>query len=173
MPSKAQFRIETATADDWLWIVQGQAEIAWARLGRERQREASRQAVQERAAQQVERIRRDEGFPTQTFVAKAKDGTLAGYVWVAKSHHDFTGELEASLLSQYVAEPYRGQGLGRRLMDTAEEWARQQSLPHISLSVGQHNKVAQNLYKTMGFNVDTLRMTKELIATVQTATDDA
>ena len=114
MPSKAQFRIETATPDNWPWIVQCHGEVAWVRLGREGQREANRQAIQERVAQQAGRIRWDKGFPTQTFVAKAEDGTLVGYVWVAKSHHDFTGEQEASLLSQYVAEPYRGQGLGRR-----------------------------------------------------------
>jgi ribosomal protein S18 acetylase RimI-like enzyme len=83
-------------------------------------------------------------------------------VWVARTHHDFTGQLEASLLSQYVAEAYRNQGLGRRLMETAEEWARQQGLPRISLSVGTHNQLAQNLYKTLGYQVDILRMTKEL-----------
>jgi ribosomal protein S18 acetylase RimI-like enzyme len=81
---------------------------------------------------------------------------------VAKNHNDFTGQLEASLLNQYVAEPYRGQGLGRRLMETAEEWARQQGLPRISLSVGAHNELAQRLYETLGYEVDMLRMTKNL-----------
>jgi len=156
------FRIEKATESDWRWIVQGQAEIAWRRLGRDRQREVSRQTVEQRVAQRVEEIRGDKGFPTEAFVAKTEDGTQAGYVWTAKTHHDFTGQLEASLPSQYVAEAYRNQGLGQRLMERAEEWARQQGLPRISLSVGEHNKVAQNLYKILGFRVEMLRMTKEL-----------
>lgn len=162
MTSQTQLRVEKAAESDWPWIVQGQAEITWRRLGRDRQREVSRQTVEQRVAQRVEEIRGDEGFPTEAFVAKTEDGTQAGYVWVAKTHHDFTGQLEASLLSQYVAEAYRNQGLGRRLMEKAEEWARQQGLPRISLSVGEHNKVAQNLYKILGFRVETLRMTKEL-----------
>ena len=156
------FRIEKPTESDWPWIVQGQAEIAWRRIGRDRQRKVSRQTVEQRVAQRVEQIRGDKGFPTEAFVAKTEDGTQAGYVWVAKTHHDFTGQVEASLLSQYVAEAYHNQGLGQRLMETAQEWARQQGLPRIALSVGERNKVAQSVYKSLGFRVETLRMTKEL-----------
>ena len=156
------FRIEQAAESDWTWIEQGQAEIAWTRLGRERQREASRQTVEEHVAQQVAKLRQESGFPNEVFMAKTDDGTPAGFVWVAKTHNDFTGQLEASLLNQYVAEPYRGQGLGRRLMETAEEWTRQQGLPRISLSVGVRNRLAQRLYETLGYQVDMLRMTKKL-----------
>jgi ribosomal protein S18 acetylase RimI-like enzyme len=96
-------------------------------------------------------------------VAKAEEGTPAGFIWVARTHNDSTGQLEASLLNQYVAEPYRGQGLGRHLMEAAEEWARQQGLPRISLSVGVHNAIRQRLYESLGYEVETLRMTKELV----------
>ena len=156
------FRIEPATKDDWPWIVQGQVVIAWVRLGPERQRQVSRQTVEERVARQVAELRQQEGFPSVAFVARTDDGTPVGFVWVARTHNDFTGQLEASLLSQYVAEPCRGQGLGHRLMERAEDWARQQGLPRISLSVGAHNRLAQSLYETLGYQVETLRMTKEL-----------
>ena len=79
---------------------------------------------------------------------------------MAKDQNDATGQLQASLLNQYVAEPYRGQGLGHRLLETAEEWARQQGLPRISLSVGAQNTLGQKLYESLGFQVETLRMTK-------------
>jgi ribosomal protein S18 acetylase RimI-like enzyme len=108
-------------------------------------------------------VRKDEGFPNQAFVARTADGTLAGFIWVARTHNDFTGLLEASLLNQYVAEPYRGQGLGRSLMETAEGWALEQGLPRISLSVGVHNTIGQRLYESLGYQVETLRMTKQLI----------
>ena len=166
MATTVHFSIEGASDEAWSWIAQGQGEIAWHRLGRERQRETSRELIQERSAQQTEAIRRDGGFPTQTFVARSEDGSLAGYVWVAKSHHDFTGELEASILGQYVAEPFRGQGLGQRLMHAAEEWARAQRLRRISLSIGAHNTLAQNLYGSIGYKVDSLRMAKELVPEV-------
>jgi ribosomal protein S18 acetylase RimI-like enzyme len=156
------FQIEAATGDDWPWIVQGQSAIDWVRLGPERQREVGRQIVEEHVARQVAELRQQEGFPNVAFVARTDDGTRVGFVWVARTHNDFTGQLEASLLSQYVAEPWRGQGLGHRLMETAEEWARQQGLPRISLSVGAHNRLAQKLYETLGYEVETLRMSKKL-----------
>jgi ribosomal protein S18 acetylase RimI-like enzyme len=161
-PKETSFRIETATENDWPWIVQGQVEIVRARLGHERQREASRQTIEERVMQHVAKLREEEGFPNEAFVARTEDGTSAGFVWVARTHNDSTGQLEASLLSQYVAEPYRGRGLGRRLMETAEEWARRQGLPRISLSVGVHNTFGQRLYETLGYQVETVRMTKKL-----------
>ena len=126
MPASSQetvFRIETATEGDWPWIVQGEAEIVWVRLGHERQQEVGRQAIAERVAQHVARLREEEGFPNQVFVARTEAGTPAGFVWVARTHNDATGQLEASLLSQYVAEAHRGQGLGRRLLETAKTWA--------------------------------------------------
>jgi ribosomal protein S18 acetylase RimI-like enzyme len=162
MSNETGFHIEKAKAEDWPWIVQGQAEIAWTRLGSDRQAELGRQTCGESVARQVARIRRDEGFPTAAFVAKTVDGTPAGFVWVARTHHDFTGELEATLLGQYVAEAYRHRGLGRLLMATAEEWARQQGLKRISMSVGARNTLAQNTYKTLGFRVESVRMSRDL-----------
>ena len=66
------------------------------------------------------------------------------------------------MLNQYVAEAYRGQGLGHRLMETAEEWARGQGLPRISLAVGVGNTIGQRLYESLGYQAETLRMSKKL-----------
>ena len=156
------YRIEAAVESDWPWIIQGQVEIQWVRLGAERRQEISKEAIEERVTRQVTRLRQDTGFPNQAFVARTEDGTPAGFIWVAVDHNDSTGQLEALLLNQYVAEPYRGQDLGRRLMATAEEWARQQGLSRISLAVGAHNTIGQRLYESLGYQAETLRMTKKL-----------
>jgi GNAT superfamily N-acetyltransferase len=159
---KTQFKIERATERDWPWIVQGEIEIAWVRLGAEQQKRVGRQVVEEAVARHIRRLRENPDFATLAFVARADDGALAGFVWVAKDQNDFTGQLQASLLNQYVAEPYRDQGLGHLLLETAEEWARQQGLPWISLSIGARNTLGQRLYESLGYRVETLRMTKQL-----------
>jgi ribosomal protein S18 acetylase RimI-like enzyme len=156
------YRIEAASESDWPWIVQGQVETLWIGLGPDRQPQISRQTLEEAVKQQVTRLRKDEGFPSQAFIARTEDGTPAGFVWIARDHNDSTGELEATLLNQYVAKPYRGQGLGRRLLETAEEWAQGQGLPRISLSVGVRNTIGQRLYESFGYQAETLRMTKKL-----------
>ena len=157
-----KFQINPAKESDWDWIAQGQAEIAWVRSEPECQQEMGRQAIEKSVAQQLARMREDPGFPSQAFVAKADDGSPAGFVLVAKTHNDATGQLEASLLSQYVAESYRGRGLGHRLMEAAENWASRQGLPRISLSVGVRNTLGQKLYESLGYQVETLRMSKKL-----------
>jgi len=159
---KTQFKIEQATENDWPWIVQGEVEIAWVRLDPEQQKHVGRQAVEEAVAQRVQRLRENQDFATLAFVARADDGTLAGFVWVARDQNDFTGQLQASLLNQYVAEAYRDRGLGRQLLETAEEWARRQGLPWISLSIGARNTLGQKLYESLGYQVETLRMAKQL-----------
>ena len=159
---KTPFRIEPAEEGDWPFIVQGQVVIALARLDPGRQREAGQADIEERVARRVQELREDVGFPCQAFVARMDDGTQAGYVWIARTHNDSTGQLEASLLSQYVDRPHRGQGLGSRLMEAAEDWARDLGLPRISLSVGVRNRPGQRLYETLGYRVETLRMGKML-----------
>ena len=162
MSTDIKFQINPAEESDWDWIALGQAEIAWVRLEPECQQEMDRQAIEKSVAQQLARMREDPGFPCQAFVAQADDGASAGFVLVAKTHNDATGQLEASLLSQYVAEPYRGRGLGHRLLEAAEDWASGQGLPRISLSVGVRNTLGQRLYESLGYQVETLRMSKKL-----------
>ncbi len=161
-PKETLYHIEMAVEDDWPWIIQGQIEIQWVRLEAERQQEMSKETIKERITKQVTRLRQDAGFPSQAFVVRTENRTLAGFIWVAVDHNDSTGQLEALLLNQYVAEPYRGQDLGRRLMAAAEEWARQQGLSRISLAVGARNRIGQRLYESLGYRVETLRMTKKL-----------
>ena len=172
-PVPTAFRIEVASASDWPWIVQGEVEIAWARLGPRGRQDVDRRTVEERTEKRVSTLRQDEGFPNRAFLARTDDGTLAGYVWVAKTHNDSTGRLEASLLNQYVAEPYRGQSLGCCLMEAAEDWARREGLPRISLSVGAQNTIGQRLFQSLGYEVETLRMTKKLLAAVEEESETA
>jgi ribosomal protein S18 acetylase RimI-like enzyme len=156
------FHIEPAGEADWPWIEHGEVEIAWTRLGGEWQRETSPEAVEEQVVRRVERLRSDKDFDNQAFVARAEDGALAGFVWVAKDQNDSTGQMEALLLNQYVAKAYRGQGLGRRLMEMAEDWAKGQKLPRISLAVGVGNAIGQRLYESLGYQAEALRMSKTL-----------
>jgi ribosomal protein S18 acetylase RimI-like enzyme len=110
----------------------------------------------------VARLRSDEGFPNDALVARTASGELAGYVWVARTHNDRTGRLEGSVLGQFVSPAYRDRGLGGQLLQLAEEWARGQDLPCLCLFVGAGNAVAQRLYRSLGYEVEGLRMSKTL-----------
>jgi ribosomal protein S18 acetylase RimI-like enzyme len=156
------FRFEQATESDWPRIVDWQAEIEWVSLGADARQQTSPEALKAQVASQVGWMRSDAGFTNQALVARSTSGDPAGYVWVARTHNVRTGRLEASLLGQYVAPEFRGQDLGGELLELAEGWARQNGLFCLCLFVGARNSIAQRLYKSLGYEVDGLRMSKRL-----------
>ena len=61
-----------------------------------------------------------------------------------------------------VAEKFRGKGYGRQVMTLIEEKARELGIQSIGLHVFAYNKVAKNLYESMGYEVSSLNMIKQL-----------
>ncbi len=60
----------------------------------------------------------------------------------------------ARIYSLNVHPDYRRAGIGSRLMDSAEKFAKEKDFRIITLEVGTNNEVAQSLYKKKGFFVD-------------------
>ncbi|MCD6520303.1 MAG: GNAT family N-acetyltransferase [Anaerolineae bacterium] len=50
-----------------------------------------------------------------------------------------------------VTSAWRGQGVGRRLLQAVEAWAREARFPSLSLHVSMDNPRAQELYRRLGF----------------------
>lgn len=55
-----------------------------------------------------------------------------------------------------VREAFTCRGVGTRLMQACEQWAREQQLYRLELNVATHNQVAIALYKKFGFEVERL-----------------
>jgi RimJ/RimL family protein N-acetyltransferase len=79
-----------------------------------------------------------------SFVAET-DGEIVSMLHVERSRFGF-GELGMA-----VALPWRGRGVGTALLEAAIEWAREQGLHKLSLSVFPHNAAAIALYRRFGF----------------------
>jgi ribosomal protein S18 acetylase RimI-like enzyme len=79
-----------------------------------------------------------------TFVAVA-GAEVIGSLHLDASRHGF-GEIGMA-----VAREWRGRGVGSALLATAIEWAREQGLHKLSLSVFPHNTAAIAIYRRFGF----------------------
>lgn len=67
-------------------------------------------------------------------------------------------ELHRAKLGVGMLQPYRGQGHGRRLMEAALAWAREESgLAWVDLGVFVGNDRARRLYESMGFEQEGFR----------------
>jgi ribosomal protein S18 acetylase RimI-like enzyme len=59
--------------------------------------------------------------------------------------------LESYLAELYVSPAWRGQGLGRRLMDAALREARDRGADSMDIGVDEPDLVARHLYESLGF----------------------
>jgi ribosomal protein S18 acetylase RimI-like enzyme len=71
-------------------------------------------------------------------------GIAAGYVSA-----DSPGVV--SLVSMWVSTKFRRRGIGRKLVEAVELWARQIGSTTIQLTVTEGNTAAESLYREMGF----------------------
>lgn len=160
--SLVQVRVVPATPEDWPWMRQRYEHTAWDSLPEAQRRLVSRREVRAHVRAQVAGFRERQGDTLQGFVARDPGGRRAGFVWVEVSRHAFTGEPRAYVVELYVSHAFRRQGVGRTLMEAAEAWALEHGLHRIALNVAAHNTAARNLYESLGYQVDALRMSKSL-----------
>ncbi|MBI5033964.1 MAG: GNAT family N-acetyltransferase [Chloroflexi bacterium] len=155
-------QIECPGDKDWYWITEKHIETAWASLTSELQHAVSIEMVRDSLAEQIAKFRAEHGVTNQVLVAKSVDSRTVGYVWMGQVKSAFTGTLQAHILNLFVADEFRGQGIGALLMAQAETWARQHKLERIGLSVATHNKTAIGLYENLEYKTETLRMFKNI-----------
>jgi ribosomal protein S18 acetylase RimI-like enzyme len=97
------------------------------------------------------------------FVAEV-DGQRAGLLWFGPNRNLVTGEEEGWIYNVTVLPAYRGRGLGRRLMQHAENYAGEQGYAVIGLMVAVHNAAAREFYHRLDFQDSNLLMRKQLPA---------
>jgi len=99
------------------------------------------------------------------FVAE-RDGDIVGYASVlAKVVSEDTDEVayEYAYISDVAVMPeLRGQGLGRRLLDTCRDYARDAGATLLRITVLGRNEGAERLYRDFGFGPYTIMLEMEM-----------
>ena len=85
------------------------------------------------------------------FVAEV-DGRIVGNLGIAAYEQLQTAH--RATLGMSVLQPYRGQGIGTRLLETAIRWCESRSLARLELEVLSNNPRAQRLYERHGFAIE-------------------
>lgn len=80
-----------------------------------------------------------------SFVAVDADGALIANLGIELARYG------VAALGMCVADGWRGQGVGRALMDAAIDWARTAGAHKVELQMWPHNEAARLLYERMGF----------------------
>jgi ribosomal-protein-alanine N-acetyltransferase len=90
------------------------------------------------------------------------DGERLGFAFLERPRDFFTGVEHAHVGIVLTSKAAEGKGVGRRLMEAAEQWARERRLPFVTLNVFGVNSRARALYERLGYRVETIKYRKEL-----------
>ncbi len=94
-------------------------------------------------------------------IAESVGGTPAGLIYLERLF-DYYRRPHGHVGILAVAAEAEGQGVGRLLLEAAEDWAREQKLRMISLNVFAGNERARRVYERLGYTPETLRYVKPL-----------
>ena len=99
---------------------------------------------------------------TVTLIAEDEHGNRLGFVHAESSTDSVTQEPCGYVSLLAIAEEAEGRGIARRLMQGVEDWAREKGFRLLGLDVFANNRRARAFYEKLGYQEDSLRLTKPL-----------
>jgi ribosomal protein S18 acetylase RimI-like enzyme len=76
--------------------------------------------------------------------------------------NSFPGKPHGYIANLAVAKEAEGKGVGKALLRAAEAWAKEKGFEFMSLFVFATNQHARAFYEKLGYDEDSLRLTKRL-----------
>lgn len=86
----------------------------------------------------------------------------AGQLWLGQARDPYTGAQRGYIYDLFVEAAARQQGVGKALLQAAENASRARGDKELALTVAAHNDAAQALYESFGFAVERLIVSKPL-----------
>ena len=104
------------------------------------------------------------GEPNVIVLVAERKGALLGYTYSGVEDFDYMAlRGPAGVLYDIVVDPaYRGQGVGRTLLDATLATLEARGAPRVVLSTAEQNEPAQRLFARAGFRRTMVEMTREL-----------
>lgn len=95
-------------------------------------------------------------------IAEDSDGTPLGFIHLHAATEHYIHEEHGHVEDIIVAPAGEGRGVGRALLEKAEEWARSRGYRWLTLNVFAENLRAREVYKRLGYGEDMVKYVKEL-----------
>jgi ribosomal protein S18 acetylase RimI-like enzyme len=102
-----------------------------------------------------------EGSPGHALFVAEDGDRVVGFVALSTRTH-FTGDVDAYIGHLVVDRAVERRGVGRRLLQEAEDWARVHGFETLTLDTGARNIGARALYESAGFEEEDIRLSKRL-----------
>lgn len=97
-----------------------------------------------------------------TFIAIDDNGERCGFIYLTMQPDYYTKEKQAHITDIVVTKEAEGKGVGKLLMQKAEEWAKEKHARWITLHVFAENIHAQAVYEKVGYQKEWIRYLKQV-----------
>lgn len=153
--------IREAVESDWTWIAEGMVESAFLTEHPRRQATLDRAVLEKKVTDSIRKYHFEANVPDKAFIAEI-EGIRVGLVWVSVTPWNEGPDRTTWLMDIYINSEHRGKGLATLLMEKAVEWSREQGATELWLNAGWSNERAIGLYRHLGFEIETVHMSKKL-----------
>lgn len=99
---------------------------------------------------------------TAFFIAADDQGGPLGFIHLEAGRDYYNHKAHGHIANLIVSPEAEGRGVGRLLLNKAEEWARAQGFRWLTLSVFEQNTRAREVYERFGFGPDIMKYVKEI-----------
>lgn len=120
------------------------------------------QGTPEKVTVTVEQMREEDDL-FQCFLAE-RDGTVAGFASFFFAYYSWTGKA-LYLDDLYVREAFRQQGIGKKLLASLIDLARQERCRKVRWQVSKWNTSAIGFYQSIGATIDDVEINCDLVLT--------
>lgn len=151
--------IRTATEDDAEFFFQLELQTTWDNLPRSCGTAWKRDAVREALCATHHVLLQ---MPGNAFFIAEVEERRAGLLWFGAKHNHISGQEEGWVYNVTVRDEFRRRGIAKRLLARGEEYARMMGYDIMGMSVAVHNEVAQELYRSLGYEQSNIILRKPL-----------
>ena len=96
------------------------------------------------------------------FIAVDTENRACGFLRVIVQKDYYTGEKHAHVNDIVVTRESEGKGIGKLLLQKADEWAADRKSRWITLNVFEENKHARAVYEKQGYHAEWIKYLKQL-----------
>ena len=152
--------IREAKETDLQLVREYTVETAWRTFSESERKELDREKWTKHILEGFERLSKRE--TDRIFVAENESHAFLGYLWVGEGSNMMTGLKHGYVYDIFVKKEFRKKGIGRILLEKAEDYCREKGYSRILLMVSADNANAIGLYNKIGFKKEQIYMGKAL-----------
>ncbi|MFX0094355.1 MAG: GNAT family N-acetyltransferase [Candidatus Hodarchaeota archaeon] len=144
-----KIEIRQATKDDIDGIVELKGQLADYHIEIDTYYKPGLEMRKEYKAQLIPLFEREN---VKIFVAEAENKVISYFIGTIEPSKPFIVPNEIGRIADaFVAEKYRGSGIGKQIFKKIIDWFRQNQINYVELSVDSRNKTGLNAWQKLGF----------------------